>query len=76
MLCSMESRPTIRRLPPHLRPSRLSPEFGSPSPVSEERKPGMAWWRPLTTRWGVLGIICFIGLAKSGISALLSWIGR
>jgi hypothetical protein len=73
----MEKRPTPRRLPPHLRPSRLSPDFADAEAHAQEPpQPRVRWWRPLTNRWGVLGIIIFIGLVKSGIDAAVSWIGR
>jgi hypothetical protein len=77
ILWFMDSRPTPRRLPPHLRPSRLSPEFiDAAASGAEPPKRETSWWRPLTNRWGLLGIIIFIGLVKFGIDGVVRWFGR
>jgi hypothetical protein len=34
---------------------------------------GMPWWRPLTTAWGIYGIIIFIGLVLSLIETAERW---
>ena len=54
-----------RRLPPHQRRAQ-------PPPAPQKRaKP---WWRPLTNRWGIFGLIIFIGLAMSLIDNAARWV--
>jgi hypothetical protein len=54
--------------------TRRYPHYLPPSlqPSDPADQPRLQWWRPLTTRWGILGVIIFIGLVFS----LLDEIGR
>ena len=41
------------------------------SKAQEPLQPRTEWWRPLTNRWGLLGIIVFFGLVKVGIDGVV-----
>jgi hypothetical protein len=45
----------------------------SPRASSPPGKTATRWWRPLTNRWGIFGIIIFIGLVMSLIENSARW---
>src|SRR5437879_2339842 len=42
---------------------RPPPGGAHPPPPTPPRPPGPKWWGPLTSKWGILGLLIFIGLA-------------
>ena len=53
----------------HLKQGQAQPPAAPPRPI----KP---WWRPLTNRWGIFGVIISIGLVMTLIQNVSEWITR
>ena len=43
------------------------------APPGGPTQPTTPWWRPLTSRWGILGLIIFAGLVLRSIDLLSGW---
>jgi hypothetical protein len=53
--------------PFEIRPPQISP--------AEPAQPAAQWWRPLMSRWGILGLLIFVGLVLRSIELVSGWFG-
>ena len=59
---------------PMRRRSHLNPR--QTAPAAAPQRPGKPWWRPLTNRWGIFGVIIFVGLVMALIERASEWVTR